>query len=200
MTFPKEFWQKKYTQENLRWDIGYVSPPLKAYIDQLDNKALKILVPGAGNGYEVEYLWQEGFKNIFVIDIAPEPLRRLKEKLKQFPGDRLIEGDFFELRETGFDLILEQTFFCALPPRNRPDYVSKMYNLLKPGGKLAGLFFSFPLTEAGPPFGGDTLEYQKLFSPYFSIHTLEPSRNSIPPRQGNELFFIFERKSQKDEE
>ena len=193
MTFPKSFWEKKYGDEIQRWDIGYVSTPLKEYIDQLTDKSLKILVPGAGNGYEVAYLWEKGFKDLYVIDIAPTPLQSLKEKIPGIPNERLVEGDFFDFEESEFDLVLEQTFFCALPPEMRPEYVGKMSDIIKPGGKLAGLFFSFPLTEDGPPFGGSKEEYIRLFEPYFNIRVLEEAYNSIPPRQGSELFFIFER-------
>ena len=66
--------------------------------------------------------------------------------------------------------------------------------LLATGGRLAGLLFQFPLTENGPPFGGSAAEYRKRFGGRFHLRTLETARNSIPPRAGNELFFIFEKK------
>ena len=175
------------------WDIGYISTPIKTYIDQLDDKAQKILVPGAGQGYEAIYLHKSGFTETYVVDIASLPLQHIREECRDFPKSHLLETDFFALEESGFDLVLEQTFFCALHPTLRPDYVQKMYEILKPGGILAGLFFDFPLTASGPPFGGSLKEYQKLFERKFQIHTLEPSYNSIPPRQGKELFFIFEK-------
>ena len=93
-----------------------------------------------------------------------------------------------------FDLVIEQTFFCALNPELRSNYVSKMETLLNPNGKIAGLLFDFPLTEAGPPFGGSENEYLKLFSEKFNIKTLEKAYNSIKPRKDTELFFIFEKK------
>ena len=69
-----------------------------------------------------------------------------------------------------------------------------MYSLLEEKGKLIGLFFDFKLTEEGPPFGGSLNEYLKLFSTHFNIKTLERCHNSIKPRFGRELFFIFEKK------
>ena len=67
-----------------------------------------------------------------------------------------------------------------------------MHQLLKPNGKLVGLFFDFDGTESGPPFGGSIQEYKTLFENQFKINTLERSINSIKERQGKELFFIFE--------
>lgn len=91
-------------------------------------------------------------------------------------------------------MIIEQTFFCALNPSLRNKYAKKMNELLHPKGKIIGLLFQFPLTEDGPPFGGSENEYVKLFSNNFKIKTLETAYNSIKPREGRELFFIFEKK------
>lgn len=189
-SFSWEFWSKKYDQNQTGWDLGEVSRPLKAYIDQLNNKELRILIPGAGNAYEAEYLFLNGFKNIFVADLSKKPLQNLKNRVPNFPEEQLLQGDFFGL-EKSFDLILEQTFFCALPMSSRPEYAKKMHELLVNDGILTGLFFNFPLNENGPPFGGNKEEYLSYFSPYFHIETLEPCYNSIKPRQGNELFFKF---------
>ncbi len=91
-------------------------------------------------------------------------------------------------------MILEQTFFCALDPILRENYVSKMHELLSEKGKIAGLLFNFPLTEAGPPFGGNSDEYKTIFSEKFTILQLEIAYNSIKPRANKELFFTFEKK------
>ena len=193
MNLNKTYWEERYDNNSIGWDLGAVSGPLKAFIDQLQDKDIKILIPGAGNGYEVEYLYQNGFRNLYVCDIAQPPLMRLREQLPELNPDRLIQQNFFELEESGFDLILEQTFFCALDPSLRQDYAGKMYSLLKKGGVLAGLFFDFPLTEKGPPFGGSKQEYEALFSKNYEIKTMERAYNSSEGRQGIELFFIFEK-------
>ena len=192
MELNKTYWETRYQNNETGWDAGSITTPLKDYIDQLTNKDLKILIPGAGNGYEFDYLIQKGFTNVFVIDIAPSSLESIKKRKPEY-SSHLLLGDFFELNET-FDLILEQTFFCALDPKLRTDYVSKIHQLLNPNGKLAGLLFDFPLTNEGPPFGGSKEEYSELFSNKFQIKTLERAYNSIKPREGKELFFIFEAK------
>ena len=108
----KEYWEQRYATGETGWDMGEVSPPLKAYFDQLDNKDLRILIPGAGNSYEAEYLALNGFTNITVIDIAAEPVKRLKNVLGDLLGKTInvIQGDFFE-HKGEYDLIVEQTFF-----------------------------------------------------------------------------------------
>ncbi len=193
MKFDKAYWESRYRDNVLGWDIGYISTPIKEYIDQLQDTSIKILIPGAGRGYEALYLHNKGFRQTYVVDIASLPLQHLQKQCPEFPGDHLLETDFFDLAEDEFDLVLEQTFFCALDPDLRPGYVKKMHEILKPGGILAGLFFDFPFASGGPPFGGNLKEYQDLFQERFRIRTLERAYNSIPPRQGKELFFIFEK-------
>ena len=192
--FTQEYWEKKYSENETGWDIGSISTPIKTYIDQLENKELKILIPGAGNGHEVEYLYKNGFKNVSVIDIAEQPLKNLKKRIPNFPKEQLIHSNFFEYEGT-FDLILEQTFFCALEPALRTEYIDKMYDLINEGGKLVGLLFDFPLNvDNEPPYGGSIIEYIQLFFAKFEIRVFEKCYNSIKPRIGNELFFIFAKK------
>jgi thiopurine S-methyltransferase len=188
----KNYWEERYKNNKTGWNIGYISTPIKAYIDQLEDKTQKILIPGAGNSFEAEYLWNLGFKNVYIVDIAKQPLINLKNRVPSFPKNQLIQKDFFELNDD-FDLILEQTFFCALDPILRSKYAEHMYQILKPEGKLAGLLFDFELTESGPPFGGSMEEYRSHFNDKFKIRILEKSYNSIKERQGKELFFIFEK-------
>ena len=194
--FNKKYWEQKYINNQTGWDIGHISTPIKNYIDQLQNKELRILIPGAGNSYEAEHLWNQGFKNLFILDIAEQPLKNVKNRIKTIPDSHLIQKDFFEFNDT-FDLIIEQTFFCALDPILRNNYVHKMSDLLTDKGKLIGLLFDFELTDEGPPFGGSKVEYLQYFSPFFHIQVIESAYNSIKPRMNRELFFIFEKKSIK---
>jgi thiopurine S-methyltransferase len=187
-----EFWQQRYEQDSTGWDMGKISPPLKAYIDQLPESAKNqtILVPGAGNAYEVGYLHEQGFTNVTLVDFASVPIEAFAERYPHFPSKHLICADFFSLSDAQyqFDWILEQTFFCAINPVRRDEYVQQMAALLKPNGKLVGLLFNKDFGRAEPPFGGTQAEYQQRFAPYFDIEMMEPSDNSHPARQGSELF------------
>lgn len=187
MKLNKDVWNQRYLERDIGWDIGYPSPPLKGYFDQLNNKELRILIPGCGNAYEAEYLFQQGFKNVMLIDWAQKVLDDFQQRNPNFSGEQLICCDFFE-HQGQYDLIIEQTFFCALEPKLRPDYVLQMKKLLAKEGKLIGLLFNDKLYSHRPPFGGKKSEYQKLFSPHFTIVSMETAHNSIPSRQGRELF------------
>lgn len=188
-----KYWQQRYVENQVGWDIGHISTPLKGYFDQLTDKNISILVPGAGNAYEAEYLHKLGFTNVSVVDWAQAPLDNFKQRVPDFPESNLIKSDFFDLKGK-FDLIVEQTFFCAIYPALRQNYVLKAHTLLYSGGKLVGLFFNIPLNDTHPPFGGCKEEYLKLFEPHFNVKILEKAHNSITPRNENELFAIFTKK------
>ncbi len=188
----KNFWDNQYQNNETGWDLGSVSPPLKELIDKLEDKQLSILIPGAGNAYEAEYLIERGFTDVTVIDIAPTVVDSLKRKFTNSKRISIVQGDFFE-HIGQYDLILEQTFFCALNPSFRKSYVGKMFSLLKQNGILTGLLFNRTF-EKSPPFGGNKEEYEMLFQPYFDFLIFEPCKNSVAPRVGSELFFSFRKK------
>ncbi len=199
----KTYWDKRYREGNTGWDLGNISPSLKAYIDQLENKELKILIPGGGNAYELSYLHGKGFSNSYLIDLSPTVINNFLKRNPTIDKKYLIEGNFFE-HKSQYDLILEQTFFCAINRSLRQAYVNQVYNLLKSKGKLVGLLWSVDpvaqeLDPKSPPFGGTKEEYINYFSQNpvangFKIETLEAAYNSISPRSGKELFLITQKK------
>jgi len=193
MELTESFWNQKYIEEKIAWDLGKVSPPIKHYIDQVENKKTSILIPGAGNSYEAEYLWKKGFSNVTVLDISFEALRRFKERVPSFPENQMVHADFFQFSGK-FDLIIEQTFFCAIEKKRRPSYVRHSAGLLRKESKLVGLLFHVPLNEEQPPFGGNEKEYKRLFEPYFKIQTFQKELNSVDSRKGKELWVEFVKK------
>lgn len=191
----ENYWNARYQNQQTGWDLGEVSPPIRAYINQLKNKDIAILIPGAGNAYEAVYLLENGFTNVTVVDLAEVALENLKSKLKSInpTNYHLEKGDFFR-HQGQYDLVLEQTFFCALLPKLRENYVKHMQQLLKPNGKLVGLLFNRKFPFEGPPFGGSKEEYLDLFKSDFDIKIMEEAYNSVTPRAGSELFVLLSKK------
>ena len=187
-----EYWEERYEDQRTGWDMGQVSPPLKAYFDQIEDKSKSILIPGSGNAYEAEYLIASGFSNVHVADIALHPLEHLKQRVGHQAHLHIHHQDFFDIH-TKFDLIVEQTFFCAISPERRSDYAIKMADLLKAEGNLVGLLFDFPFND-GPPYGGNAHEYMNYFSPYFNFHTFQRAYNSYYKRYPKEIFINLVKK------
>lgn len=193
MELTSSFWEDRYIKSETGWDIGYISTPLKTYFDQLTDRTIKILLPGGGNGYEVEYLFRNGFKQVYLLDWALKSLTNFKRRVHEFPDSQLINENFFK-HDSRYDLIMEQTFFCAIEPALRGHYARHVHTLLKPGGRLVGVLFDDPLNSDHPPFGGNRKEYLTYFKPYFEIRNFDTCYNSVESRAGRELFINLIRK------
>ncbi|MFM2048259.1 MAG: hypothetical protein RI955_807 [Bacteroidota bacterium] len=188
-----DYWNNRYANNETTWDAGKATIPLKKFIETFENKAAQILLPGCGNAHEVECLLDNGFTNITLIDISELAVYQIKHRFEKAIADnklKIIWGDFF-LHHGSYDLIIEQTFFCAIHPSLRENYATKMNELLSTKGLLAGVLFNRVFEKEGPPFGGNEIEYRQLFSTHFEIKKMELCYNSIPHRQGNELFIMI---------
>lgn len=188
------FWDQRWQSEQTGWDLGAPAPALIRFFDhQQSPPNVRILIPGCGNAWEAEALAERGFDNITLCDISPTLCAKLQNRFADNPGIKIICADFFSL--TGpFDLVIEQTFFCALQPALRNDYAKQMAAIIKPGGLLAGLWFSIEFPFDGPPFGGNPHDYIRLLENEFDILEAGPCDESVKPRQGNEWQIVARRK------
>ncbi|MFC2114632.1 SAM-dependent methyltransferase [Bacteroidota bacterium] len=194
LSFPPAYWDKAYSSgEKIGWDIGFPATPVKEYIDQLTDKNLKILVPGAGNGYEVEYLFSNGFNHVYYMDYASTAINSFKKRVPSFPESHIIMDDFFT-HKGSYNLIIEHTFFSSLLRIQRMDYVKKVKELLMENGKLMGLLFNHEFDGEHPPFGGSNEEYASLFRSCFNFLHFDTAYNSIKPRSGREIFLLLIKK------
>lgn len=183
------YWSIQYDNKTTAWDLGMASTALVHFVNSIEDKSLKILIPGCGNAHEADYLLSKGFENITLIDIAPTLVAQLKLKYAENNNINIVLGDFFEL-EGSFDVIIEQTFFCAISPLLRSVYAKKMYALLSESGVLAGLLFNRTFEFDGPPFGGNIQEYQSIFeNAGLEVIEMAPTNMSVLPRLHSEAFF-----------
>lgn len=136
---------------------------------------MRLLIVRAGNTHEARYLHELGFTNVHVLDIVPSVLDNFANANPTFNPKHLICHDFFDVHMLGlgqFDIIIEQTFLCAIDPSRRDEYARQVHRLLRDKGRLAGVLFDCEF-QSSPPFGGSMAEYRALFEPYFGIQTME---------------------------
>lgn len=190
----QNFWNQRWETQQTGWDIGYASTPLVSFMDSYLDKDAKILIPGCGNAHEAAYLLDQGFKNLTLIDIAPLAIENVRKRFKENPHIEIILGDFFE-HVGQYDLMLEQTFFCALEPKLRTQYANKASSLLNKNGRIVGVLFGKEFEKEGPPFGGSKEEYVSIFEMAFEIERMDLCYNSIQARKGTELFINLRRKN-----
>ena len=191
-------WESLYQTQDTGWDRGETSPALLTFIQKaaLEN-AKTVLIPGCGRGYEVVELARRGFA-VTALDLAPSAVAHLKQTLEaECLQAEVIYTDIFDFKAPqAFDVVYEQTCLCAIEPSERKQYAAKVYEWLKPNGKLL-LNMMQTGDESGPPFHCDWMDMRKLFPVEQWLWQEEPpfmtSRNRQSPRF--ELGYILEKKT-----
>jgi len=188
-----DYWQNLWVAQRTQWDIGYASPAIIDFMAQYPDKHASVLIPGCGNAYEAQALLDMGYTSLTLLDIAPKAIEILQNRFQDQKGIKILCEDYFT-HIGKYDVIIEQTFFCAINPDRRNEYVHKASSLLHPEGRIIGVLFDRFFEAPGPPFGGSTASYKKLFEPEFIIHRMDSCYNSIPPRKDTEVFIHLIRK------
>jgi SAM-dependent methyltransferase len=167
-------WDSRYQQNDTPWDKNEASPPLIQFFSSLPLPASveRVLVPGCGIGHDAAWLANNGYQ-VTALDLSPTAIQRAQQCYPMLNMDFICD-DLFNLPAThksSFNRVVEHTCFCALRPEDRHLYVESIAQLLKPSGKLTGIWFLNPEMqpdEQGPPFGISLEELIAIFSPFFS--------------------------------
>ena len=195
-----DFWNQKYINNDDQWDIGSPTPIFIDWSKTLSNRK-KILIPGSGRGHDALYLGQKNH-DVYAIDFSCEAIKYLKLKSKKLNIKvNAICEDFFNLSNYygTMDIILEYTFFCAINPKLRMEYIHETLKLLKDNGLFVGIFLPLDkhLSEGGPPYGVNLDQTMDCFSEYYDIIECKKSKLTIEPRFNNEVFTIMRKKCKK---
>ncbi len=189
-----QFWENIYLEDDAGWDLKGITP----VFDSISNELIpgKVCIVGCGRGYDAIMIAQKGFE-VTAVDFAPSAINAVKNLA--FDVDvkvNIVEADIFSLTHehmNTYDFIIEQTCFCAIHPSRRKEYEELVRSILKPGGKLIGLWFPLDkkLDEGGPPWGTSIDEVKSVFHDGWEIEKEEFPIQSIEPRKGREKLIIF---------
>jgi methyl halide transferase len=188
-------WEARYQSHDMPWEKGEPSPGL---VDFLKNHPClqpgDVLVPGCGTGHDARAWAKAGFA-VTGCDTAPSAVRLSREKTAAAGlSTEFLEADF--LRDPPprlFDWVFEHTLFCAIDPRERPDYVAAVRRWLKPGANYLAVNYLIS-DKDGPPFGTTRAELWERFSPHFDLLE-EWVPRSYPNRTNLELMLWWRRKA-----
>ena len=152
-----------------------------------------MLIPGCGTGYEVRLFAEHGH-DVLAIDFSDAAIEAARRELG--PLSRLVKkADFFGLQEGQFDLVYERAFLCALPRALWPAWGTRLAELVRPGGELAG-FFYLNDNPRGPPFGTSKDELKVHLERAFERTADEPVPpvESIPVFRDKEVWQVWKRR------
>lgn len=184
-----EFWDTRYRGGVTPWDAAGVPPKLRQYLK--GRAPRRVLIPGAGSGYEVQ-AFAEHHHDVTAIEFSDAAIEAAQRQLG--PLSRLVrKADFFGFEVEPFDLVYERAFLCALPRRLWPAWAARVFELLRPGGALAGFFF-LDDNERGPPFGVSRARLGELLAPLrLQEDEAIPEYQSIPVFKGKEVWQVWTR-------
>ena len=192
-----EFWEACYESEMDGWDIGGPTPVFERLATEVPKG--RICVIGCGRGYDAVTFAKAGFE-VTAIDFAQTAVLASRENARKEEIEMtVLREDLFDLPDElhgQFDYVLEYTCFCAINPERRFEYDRVIWQLLKPKGKLLGLFFPLDkdVDEGGPPWGVNISELHALFSLHWNLESEEMPKESIEPRANREVMMIWKKK------
>jgi len=137
----------------------------------------RVLIPGAGRGYDAATFVRAGAATAVALDVVPAAADAAAAWLAAhgLPGrTHAVCADFFSLPAIGvaappFDGGYDYTFFCAIPPSWRPAWGEAWGRAIKAGGWLVTL--QFPLSppddpgRQGPPWPVTGDAYEEALTP-----------------------------------
>ena len=189
-------WEALYQANDTFWDHGEAAPGLVDYLGA--NSGLppgQALVPGCGRGHDACALAKAGW-SVTGLDIAPSYVP-LAERLAD-EGGRPVDyrvGEFLSDEPyQPFDLVIEHTLFCAIPPARRDDYVQALRRWLKPGALYLAVNYMITDDNGEPPFSTTTTELDERFGEPFELLRRWTPR-SYESREGKELMNEWKMKS-----
>jgi len=189
------FWSEKYQTGGDGWELGQAAPPLAAYFAGAAEPAGVAAVLGCGRGHEVLLLAERGYRAVG-FDFAPEAIaagRAAAARAGLVDAAQFVEADIFALADSEragtFDLLVEHTCYCAIDPGRRADYAAVASALLRPGGRLVGLFWDHG-RPGGPPFSTSPDDVRARFGRALTIESLDPAVGSVSSRANQEWLLV----------
>ncbi len=200
------WWDERYESGDTRWDAAGAHPLLDSLIPPLKITRCRILILGCGAGHDAAW-WEKQGHIVTGVDFSKEAIEQARTLYGERDSLKWVQLDVFNLPKdwtSRFDIVFENTMFCAIPPARREELVRTWWRLLTPRGRVIGLALIMDKL-AGPPYGASEWELrQRLLIPPRRIPlSLRRARflpllwnrekKSIEKRLGHELFFVVER-------
>ena len=189
-------WDLYYDRNMDGWDLGGPTPVFKRLASSARFTPGRMLVPGAGRGYDAREFSRHGF-HVTAVDFASNAISEMERLAEADAPVDILQQDFFTFPneyDGTFDYILEYVFFCAIDPKHRSDYANVVTRLLKPNGLFIDLAYPLDGRPGGPPFSLSEKELMGLFQERgFKLLSREKPEDSISRRKHAEALFIFQK-------
>jgi len=189
------FWNQRYTSGETPWVLHKIPATLRSFLKRTRRKG-RVLIPGCGTDHGVIKVFADTGFEVTAIDFSPVALAETKKGLGNFNG-KIMRADFFK-SDFGrrFDLVYERTLLCAMHPRRWARYAKRVAELLRPGGKLIGIFF-YGTEPEPPPYPINKTQAAEIFGKYFRLLRDLKVSDSVSMFAGMERWQEWERTAMK---
>ena len=188
------YWESHYQKGETPWDKGEASPGLLDFLQSHpDLMKGSVCIPGCGMGHDVRAWAKHGFQATG-MDIAPSAVRGANQIVTEHQlSCQILEQDFLcPKRQLRFQWVFEHTFYCAIDPSQRHDYLEALTEWLEPAGQFLAVHYLIDDVD-GPPFGTTRQEVLERFGSHFSLID-DWTPRSYPNRTNLEHMFWWRKK------
>ncbi|WP_082856442.1 class I SAM-dependent methyltransferase [Marinomonas atlantica] len=201
-----EFWLERWQMGRIGFHRDEVNPWLIQYWPQIGRGA-KVLVPLCGKSADLLWLANQGY-DVTGVELSPmavveffgdndltyqtEQVGSLKIHTAHGLALRIVEGDYFDFHETGFDACYDRAALVAIPEDKREQYVLHTKQRLTPEATLLLITLSYDGDQAGPPFSVLDFEVNELWGDWIRKLASEDLLQLDERYQGHDRTFYEE--------
>ncbi|MEZ9058225.1 thiopurine S-methyltransferase [Vibrio pelagius] len=177
-----EFWHNKWAANQIGFHLEDVNPLLIEFWKHTEPSHEKsVFVPLCGKSEDLVWLASK-HQDVQGVELSQIAVRAFfsehfytpmvtqingQHELYQFDELSIYTGDYFTAPIQAVDIIYDRASLVALPKEMRVQYVARLKQLLKPGGKILLVTLDYDQEEmSGPPFSVPRDEVEQLFSEY----------------------------------
>ncbi|WP_046224074.1 thiopurine S-methyltransferase [Vibrio sp. ECSMB14106] len=177
-----EFWHNKWAANQIGFHLEDVNPLLIEFWEKTNpNYEKSVFVPLCGKSEDLIWVASK-HEEVQGVELSQIAVRAFfsehfytptvtqingQHELYQFDELSVYTGDYFTAPIQPVDIIYDRASLVALPAEMRVQYVERLKQLLKPGGKILLVTLDYDQNEmAGPPFSVPKLEIDQLFAGY----------------------------------
>lgn len=174
-----EFWLERWRSNGIDFHMEGVNPKLVNYWPSLP-KGSRVLVPLCGKSNDLIWLAEQGYEvtgvelsslaviqflgdNDFTFETHQEGDLKV-HKVHDLPL-RMVEGDYFQFTESGFDACYDRAAMVAMPASRRKEYATHTLGLLSSSASILLISLRYDGDKQGPPFSVDETELSDLWGP-----------------------------------
>lgn len=186
-----QHWLDRWNENRIGFHESSVNRHLQKWFSRLaPEPGSKVFLPLCGKALDIGWIAQKGYE-VIGVELSQLAIEAYFEEngvdfersesdvftIYQAPGIRLLQGDFFDLRDHHLDgcrLVYDRAALIALEQHDRPRYYEHMLSILPASCNMLLITLQYdPAEMHGPPFSVPTDEVMQRYSDAFMIEVLD---------------------------